>query len=58
MLEYKECRIKVGMKREAKDIFDEIECESARFIREGWRLADTVTSDFLDYIDLLFIRDV
>jgi len=58
MLEYKEHRIKVGLKREPKDIFDEIEQESARFIRNGWRLKETVTNDFLEYIDLLFVRDV
>ena len=58
MTEYKEHRIKVGMKREPKDIFDEIEQESARFIRDGWRLKETITSDFLEYIDLLFVRNV
>jgi len=58
MIEYKERRIKVGMKREPKDIFDEIEQETASFIRGGWRLKETITDDFLEYIDLLFVRDV
>jgi hypothetical protein len=58
MLEYKEHRIKVGHKRDVKDIFDEVEQESARFVRQGWRLKETITDDFLEYIDLLFVRDV
>jgi len=58
MLEIKEHRVKVGLSRDAKDIFDEIEQTTARFIRNGWRLKETVTNDFLDYIDLLFVREV
>ena len=54
----KEYRVKVGLSREPKDIFDEIEQATARFIRNGWRLKETITSDFLEYIDLLFVRDV
>jgi len=58
MLEYKEYRVKIGFKREPKDIFDEIEQTTARFIRNGYFLKETVTNDFLDYVDLLFVRDV
>jgi hypothetical protein len=58
MLEYKEYRIKIGFKREPKDIFDEIEVVTARFIRKGYRLKETVTNDFLEYVDLLFVRDI
>jgi len=58
MLEYKEHRVKVGMKREPKDIFDEIEQETANFVRGGWRLEETVMDDFLEHIDLLFVREV
>jgi hypothetical protein len=58
MLEIKEYRIKVGLSREPKNIFDEIEQTTARFIRDGWRLKETITDDFLEYIDLLFVRDV
>jgi len=58
MLEYKEYRIKIGFKREPKDIFDEIEVVTARFIRKGYRLKETVMNDFLEYVDLLFVRDV
>jgi len=58
MLEYKEYRIKIGFKREPKDIFDEIELVSARFIRNGYRLKETVMNDLLEYVDLIFVRDV
>ncbi|MCL1947623.1 MAG: hypothetical protein FWF51_10835 [Chitinivibrionia bacterium] len=58
MLECKEYRVKIGFKREPKDIFDEIEQATARFIRQGYRLNETVTSDFLDYVDLLFVREI
>jgi len=58
MLEMKEYRIKIGLSREPKDIFDEIEQVTARFIRDGWRVKDTITNDFLEYVDLLFVRDV
>jgi hypothetical protein len=58
MLEMKEHRIKVGLSREPKDIFDEIEQVSARFIRDGFHLKETIMNDFLDYIDLLFVRNI
>ncbi|MCL2844395.1 MAG: hypothetical protein FWE23_02955 [Chitinivibrionia bacterium] len=58
MLEYKEYRIKIGFKRAPKDIFDEIDLVVARFMRNGYRLKDTIMNDFLEYVDLLFVRDV
>ncbi|MGM0462838.1 MAG: hypothetical protein ACQEQ4_10530 [Fibrobacterota bacterium] len=58
MKEVDEYYIKVGFSRDAKDIFNEIEQVSARYIRSGWFLDDAVIDNSLNYITLFFQRHV
>ncbi len=52
-----ERRIKVGLKKNPKVIFDKVEEISAKMIRKGWKLNDSCIDDGLGYIYLFFERD-
>ena len=58
MREYCERQIEVGFDRDSKKIFDEIEVESARLLRDGWVIENCVADDTLGYINLIFYREV
>ena len=57
----KECverLVKVGLTKNPKKIFDEIESVSAEMIREGWQLHDTCFEEGLGYAHLFFEREI
>lgn len=58
MREYREKRFPVGFKKSPKIIFDEIELFTARMTRDGWILEESVADDTLEYIDLIFYREI
>ncbi len=58
MREYREKRIEVGYNRSSKKIFDEIEYVTAQFIRAGWSVDTTVLDETLEFIDVIFVREI
>lgn len=58
MRQYQELRIEVGYDREAKQIFDEIDIEMARLFREGWTVEDSILDATLEYIDIIYYKDI
>ena len=58
MKESAERVIKVGFRRKAKEIFDEIESVSAQMLREGWDLKESCLEDGLGYVHLFFEREL
>ncbi|ERP30849.1 hypothetical protein [Chitinivibrio alkaliphilus] len=58
MRESREYYIKVGFSRDAKDIFNEIEQVTARFIRAGWVLESAIVETSLEHITLFFEREI
>lgn len=58
MREYREQRIIVGYERSSKKIFDEIETITAHYLRDGWSIDSTTIDDTLEYIDLIFFREI
>ncbi len=58
MREYTEKRIEVGYDRNAKKVFDEIEYVTSQHIRTGWTIESTVLDETLEFIDLIFVRDI
>jgi len=50
--------IKVGFRRSAKKIVDEIESTTAAMIRSGWSPLDSVFEEGLGKIHLFFEKDV
>jgi hypothetical protein len=58
MKETSEKVVRVGLKRKAKDIFDEIEFETAGMIRNGWILRESVMEECLGNVHLIFEREL
>ncbi|MGM0443472.1 MAG: hypothetical protein ACQEQV_04730 [Fibrobacterota bacterium] len=58
MKKVEEYYIKVGYRRTAKDIFDEVEIVTARFKRDGWDLDDAVIDNSLNFITLFFVKEI
>ncbi len=58
MREYREKRIEVGYDRSSKKIFDEIEYVTAQFIRAGWAVDTTILDETLEFVDLIFVREI
>jgi hypothetical protein len=58
MRENAERTIKVGLKRDAKTVFDEVDSITAGMIREGWRLNESFIEDSLGNIHLIFDREI
>lgn len=56
--EYFEKRISVGYDRPAKLVFDDIESYLSQQIRAGWQVEETLIDETLEYIDLIFYRDI
>lgn len=55
----KECTerlVRVGLSREPRRIFDEIESVTAAMLREGWLLQDSCIEEGLGYAHLFFER--
>jgi hypothetical protein len=50
--------IKVGLKRDARKVFDEIESISAEMIRNGWELQESCLEECLGNVHLIFQRDI
>ena len=57
MVECAEKVIEVGFSRDPKLVFDEVELVSARMIRDGWKLVDSIIEDGLGNIHLMFEKD-
>jgi len=56
--EKRERLVRVGLKRKAKSIFDEIEIVSASMIREGWAMQESFFEENFSVVRLIFERDV
>ena len=50
--------IRVGLKRDVRKVFDEIESVSADMIRHGWELHESCIEECLGNIHLIFERDI
>ena len=57
MKESTERVVKLGFSRPPAKVVDEIESETARMIREGWILKETIVEESLGNIHLFFERD-
>lgn len=56
----KECEervVRVGLTRDPKEIFDEVETIVAAMIRDGWKLENSCIEENLGNIHLFFERD-
>ena len=49
--------IRVGLKRNERKVFDEIESVSAEMIRNGWELKESCLEECLGNVHLIFQRD-
>ncbi|MBD3419948.1 MAG: hypothetical protein GF398_07525 [Chitinivibrionales bacterium] len=58
MKERTERIVKVGLKRTARKIFDDVEITTARMQREGWHLCDQILEESLGNMHLFFERDI
>ncbi len=58
MKETAERVVRLGLKRNPRKVFDEVEAVTAEMVREGWSLTETIIEDSLGYIHLLFDRDI
>ncbi len=58
MRENTERIIKVGLKRDAKTVFNEVDSITAEMIRGGWRLNESFIEDSLGNIHLIFDREI
>jgi hypothetical protein len=58
MKESTERIIKIGFTRNPRRIFNEIEQITARMIRDGWELRDSVMEEGLENIHLFFEREI
>jgi hypothetical protein len=58
MRENAERIVKVGLKRDAKTVFDEVDLVTAEMIRGGWRLAESFIEESLGNIHLIFDREI
>jgi len=58
MRECTERRVKIGLRKKPKKVFDDIESVSASMLRDGWRLSDTCFEEGLGYVHLFFERDI
>jgi hypothetical protein len=58
MKEIAEKIVRVGLKRNAKKVFDEIESVSADMMRNGWKLDTTCFEEGFGRVHLIFERDL
>ena len=58
MRENDERTIKVGLKRDPKTVFNEVDSITAEMIRSGWRLQESFIEDGLGNIHLFFDREI
>lgn len=58
MKESSERVVKVGLTRNPKKVFDQVDSVTAEMVRQGWVLTDTVMEDGLAKIHLFFERDI
>jgi hypothetical protein len=56
MKETTERVIRIGLKRDVRKVFDEIESISAAMIREGWTLQESCLEECLGGVHLIFER--
>jgi hypothetical protein len=56
--EYREHRIEVGYEKSSVRIYDELEQVVAKFIRAGWSVETTTIDDTLEFIDIIFYREI
>jgi hypothetical protein len=50
--------VRIGLKRDARKVFDEIESVSATMIRDGWTLQQSCLEECLGGIHLFFERSL
>jgi hypothetical protein len=48
--------IRIGLKRDVRKVFDEIESVSAEMIRKGWKLQQSCLEECLGSVHLFFER--
>jgi hypothetical protein len=58
MKETADITVRVGFKRNPKDVFDEIEFASARMIRDGWTVCDSIIEESLGNVHIIFEREL
>jgi|WetSurMetagenome_2_1015567.scaffolds.fasta_scaffold77037_4 hypothetical protein len=58
MKEIVERVIRVGLSRNVRKVFDEIESISAEMIRSGWELQESCVEECLGKIHLIFNREI
>jgi hypothetical protein len=58
MRENAERIIKVGLKRDPKTVFDQVDSITACMVRNGWRLNESFIEDGLGNIHLFFDREI
>ncbi len=58
MREYLEKRVFVGYERSSKKVFDEIDSVTAQSIREGWSVETTSLDETVEFIDIIFVREI
>jgi hypothetical protein len=58
MKESAERTVKVGLHRDPKKVFDEVEALTAQMKREGWTLQESVMEEGLGKIHLFFEREI
>jgi hypothetical protein len=57
----KECaerKIRLGLTKKPKVVFDEVDQTSAAMVREGWSLVSSCVEEGLGYIHLFFEREI
>ncbi|MDD5674130.1 MAG: hypothetical protein PHC61_08210 [Chitinivibrionales bacterium] len=58
MKEKAERVVRVGLQKNPKIVFDEVEQITAEMIRDGWKLSDSCLEEGLGNIHLLFEREL
>jgi hypothetical protein len=58
MKESAERIVKVGLHRNPKKVFDEVEAVTAQMKRDGWTLRDNIMEEALGKIHLFFEREI
>jgi hypothetical protein len=58
MKETMEKVVRVGLSRNVRKVFDEIESVSAEMIRSGWELRESCIEECLGKVHLIFHRDI
>jgi hypothetical protein len=58
MKESAERIVQVGLHRNPRKVFDEVDAFTSEMLRDGWALQDSIIEDGLEKIHLFFEREI